>query len=110
MYYVTEYFTDPDRWNVHGMAVPEAPAAGPYGHAGHRHDPWAICPGSAGCRYPGISEELRKIALIIILTRAGLGLDLAGLKKTGRPAFLMCFVPASFEVLGVILLGTGSWG
>ena len=32
----------------------------------------------------GISEELRKIALIIILTRAGLGLDLAGLKKTGR--------------------------
>ena len=40
----------------------------------------------------GISEELRKIALIIILTRAGLGLDLAGLKKTGRPAFLMCFV------------------
>lgn len=53
----------------------------------------------------GISEELRKIALIIILTRAGLGLDLAGLKKTGRPAFLMCFVPASFEVLGVIPSG-----
>ena len=58
----------------------------------------------------GISEELRKIALIIILTRAGLGLDLAGLKKTGRPAFLMCFVPASFEVLGVILLGTRVMG
>ena len=58
----------------------------------------------------GISEELRKIALIIILTRAGLGLDLAGLKKTGRPAFLMCFVPASFEVLGVILLGTRFMG
>ena len=58
----------------------------------------------------GISEELRKIALIIILTRAGLGLDLAGLKKTGRPALLMCFVPASFEVLGVILLGTWLMG
>ena len=44
----------------------------------------------------GISAELRKIALIIILTRAGLGLDLSGLKKIGRPAVLMCFVPASF--------------
>ena len=52
----------------------------------------------------GISSELRKIALIIILTRAGLGLDLSGLKKIGRPAVLMCFVPASFELLGMILI------
>lgn len=52
----------------------------------------------------GISAELRKIALIIILTRAGLGMDLSGLKKIGRPAVLMCFVPASFELLGMILL------
>ena len=52
----------------------------------------------------GISSELRKIALIIILTRAGLGLDVSGLKKIGRPAVLMCFVPASFELLGMILL------
>ena len=52
----------------------------------------------------GISAELRKIALIIILTRAGLGLDLSGLKKIGRPAVFMCFVPASFELLGMILL------
>ena len=52
----------------------------------------------------GISVELRKIALIIILTRAGLGLNLSGLKKLGRPAVLMCFVPASFEMAGVILL------
>ncbi len=51
-----------------------------------------------------ISSELRKIALIIILTRAGLGLDLTGLKKIGRPAVFMCFVPASFEILGMILL------
>ena len=51
----------------------------------------------------GISPELRKIALIIILTRAGLGLDLSGLKKIGRPAVLMCFFPASFEILGMIL-------
>ena len=53
----------------------------------------------------GISAELRKIALVIILTRAGLGLDLSGLKKIGRPAVLMCFVPASFELLGMLLLG-----
>lgn len=52
----------------------------------------------------GISAELRKIALIIILTRAGLGLDLSGLKKIGRPAVLMCFVPASFELIGMVLL------
>ena len=52
----------------------------------------------------GISAELRKIALIIILTRAGLGLDLSGLKKIGRPAVLRCFVPASFELIGMILL------
>lgn len=52
----------------------------------------------------GISAELRKIALIIILTRAGFGLDLSGLKKLGRPALMMCFVPASFEIIGMILL------
>lgn len=52
----------------------------------------------------GISAELRKIALIIILTRAGLGLDLSGLKKIGRPAVLMCFVPASLELLGILLI------
>ena len=52
----------------------------------------------------GISADLRKIALIIILTRAGLGLDVSGLKKIGRPAVLMCFVPASFELIGMILL------
>lgn len=51
-----------------------------------------------------ISSELRKIALIIILTRAGLNLDISGLKKIGRPAVLMCFVPASFELIGIILL------
>lgn len=52
----------------------------------------------------GISAELRKIALIIILTRAGLGLNLSGLKKIGRPAVLMCFVPASLELLGILLI------
>lgn len=52
----------------------------------------------------GISAELRKIALVIILTRAGLGLNISGLKKIGRPALLMCFLPASFELLGMLLL------
>ena len=53
----------------------------------------------------GISAELRKIALVIILTRAGLGLDISGLKKIGRPAVLMCFVPATCELLGMLVLG-----
>lgn len=57
-----------------------------------------------------ISSELRKIALIIILTRAGLGLDIIGLKKIGRPAILMCFLPASFELLGIILIAPGALG
>lgn len=52
-----------------------------------------------------ISAEIRKMALIIILARAGLGLDLSGLKKLGRPAFLMCFLPATMEVAGILLLG-----
>lgn len=51
-----------------------------------------------------VSSDIRKIALIIILTRAGLSLDTAEIKKVGRPALLMCFVPASFELIGVIAL------
>ena len=58
----------------------------------------------------GISAELRKIALIIILTRAGLGLDMSELKKIGRPAVLMCFVPASFELIGIIILASKLMG
>ena len=50
-----------------------------------------------------ISADLRQIALVIILTRAGLSLDITDLKKVGRPAILMCFVPACFEILGVML-------
>lgn len=51
-----------------------------------------------------ISAELRQIALIIILTRAGLNLNVSDLKKVGRPAVLMCFLPASFEIVGMLLL------
>lgn len=51
-----------------------------------------------------ISAQLRKIALIIILTRAGLGLDINALKKVGRPALLMCFLPATAEIAGTLLL------
>ena len=50
-----------------------------------------------------ISSELRKIALIIILIKAGLSLDLADLKKVGRPAILMAFLPASFEIIAYTL-------
>ncbi|MGN0329579.1 MAG: cation:proton antiporter [Lachnospira sp.] len=58
----------------------------------------------------GISSDLRKIALIIILTRAGLSLDISGLKKIGRPAVMMCFIPASFELLGILLLAPNLLG
>lgn len=51
-----------------------------------------------------ISSDIRKIALIIILTRAGLSLDISGLKKIGRPAVMMCFVPATFELIGMICI------
>ena len=51
----------------------------------------------------GISSELRQIALIIILLKAGLSLTLSDLKKVGRPAVLLSFVPASFEILGYVL-------
>lgn len=50
-----------------------------------------------------ISLELRQIALIIILLKAGLSLNLADLKKVGRPAVMMAFVPASFEICGYLL-------
>lgn len=51
-----------------------------------------------------VSAEIRKIALIIILTRAGLSLNMEDLKKVGRPAVLMCFLPACFEMVGMVLL------
>jgi len=51
----------------------------------------------------GISAELRQMALIIILIKAGLSLDLSDLKKVGRPAVMMSFVPASFEIIGYVL-------
>lgn len=51
-----------------------------------------------------ISSELRKIALIVILMRAGLTIDLNDLKKVGRPAIFMCFIPASFEIVAVTLI------
>lgn len=50
-----------------------------------------------------ISGELRQIALVIILTRAGLSLNISDLKKVGRPAILMCFVPACIEIIGTII-------
>lgn len=51
-----------------------------------------------------ISEDLRKLALVIILARAGLSLKLNDLKKVGRPAFLLSFVPACFEISAITIL------
>ena len=50
-----------------------------------------------------ISADIRKIALVVILTRAGLSLDLTDLKKIGRPALLMCAVPATAELIGCLI-------
>lgn len=52
----------------------------------------------------GISSDLRRLALVIILTRAGLSLDIGDLKKVGRPAVLLCFVPATLEIIGVVVI------
>lgn len=51
-----------------------------------------------------VSPVFRQIALIIILARAGLTLNLKHLKRVGRPAFFMSFVPATFEIAGIFLL------
>lgn len=51
-----------------------------------------------------ISADLRKIALVIILIKAGLSLNLADLKQVGRPAVLMSFLPAVFEIIGYAVL------
>jgi len=51
-----------------------------------------------------VSIELRQVALVIILMRAGLALNIEDLKKVGRPAVLMCFVPAVFEIGGMMLI------
>lgn len=52
-----------------------------------------------------ISSYLRQIALVIILTRSGLSLDIKHLKEIGRPAILLCFLPASFEIVGICIFG-----
>ena len=52
-----------------------------------------------------VSGSLRQIALIIILIKAGLSLDLSDLKQVGRPAVMMSFVPASFEILAFFIFG-----
>ena len=57
-----------------------------------------------------VSADLRQMALIIILLKAGLSLDLADLKKVGRPALMMACVPASFEILAFFLFAPRIFG
>lgn len=57
-----------------------------------------------------IASQIRQIALVVILTRAGLSLNIKELKKVGRPAILMCFLPACFEILSVIIIGPVLFG
>ena len=58
----------------------------------------------------GISSQLRQIALIIILIKAGLSLNLADLKKVGRPAVMMACVPAIFEIMAYVLFAPAILG
>jgi len=51
-----------------------------------------------------LSASLRQIALVIVLTRSGLNLDIKTLKRVGRPAILMCFLPATIEIITVGVL------
>lgn len=57
-----------------------------------------------------ISADLREFALVVILTRAGLSLNIREIKSFGRPAMLMCFLPAVFEIFGVFLLAPMLFG
>ncbi|WP_296257035.1 cation:proton antiporter [uncultured Ezakiella sp.] len=57
-----------------------------------------------------ISADLRKMALIIILIKAGLSLDLADLKKVGRPAILLSFLPATFEIMAYVIFAPKIFG
>ena len=57
-----------------------------------------------------VSADLRKMALVIILLKAGLTLDLSDLRRVGRPAMLMAFLPASFEILAVVLFAPRIFG
>ena len=57
-----------------------------------------------------VSADLRKIALIIILLKAGFTLNLDDLKKAGLPAILLSFVPASFEIVGYVLFAPAILG
>ena len=57
-----------------------------------------------------VSADLRQLALVVILVRAGLSLDIGDLKRAGRSAILMCFVPACFEIAGMVLLAPGILG
>jgi len=57
-----------------------------------------------------VSSELRTIALVVILLRAGLSLDLSDLKKIGRPAILMSFIPATLEIIAVVIFAPMLFG
>ena len=61
-------------------------------------------------RLLAISPDLRQIALIIILVNAGLSLEIEDLKRVGRPAILMCFLPATFEIIAFILFAPALLG
>lgn len=87
----------------HGSPVQPAAPAPDHRHALHRNPARSLCPGALDPSILAISADLRQMALIIILIKAGLSLDLGDLRRVGCPAVLMSFLPASFEILAYIL-------
>lgn len=57
-----------------------------------------------------VSGDLRKIALIIIIAKAGLSLNVTDLKRIGRPAVMLCFIPATFELLAFVIFAPAIMG
>ena len=104
IFYVIKYCADPACWNVYELDLSEDQIARFAWDVGDRCGSRTVCFESAGQQYSWNFIRTPENCLIIILTRAGLGLDLSGLKKIGRSAVMMCFVPASFELLGMLLI------
>mgnify|MGYP002225319937 FL=1 len=104
IFYVIKYCADPACWNVYELDLSEDQIARFAWDVGDRCGSRTVCFESAGQQYSWNFIRTPENCPDYHLTRAGLGLDLSGLKKIGRSAVMMCFVPASFELLGMLLI------
>jgi len=102
--YVNEFSFYISSGIVIGICFYEIETAGTDWHVTHRNSTGALRAESAGTVATLCFGRPAPLALVIILTRAGLALDIKDLMKVGRPALLMCFVPACFEIAGMMLI------